>query len=220
MLLRWRRLLQRTAFEWLAAAVGAFTVGSLLRDDEPVWALALGGGFALAVGVGLWLHARSGDLRLAWRFPRLDRLGLRAASQDAPWHVLHAAEAAIATLEQDAAAFGAFFHGAQRDILASTRRTLDLHRFRRKTEHALVDAPAGEAKMQLEAQCARATAELEQVHTLLRELKTRFIASTTALPVGEDPTQRLRALEERTGALGQALEELRPSSPQRLGGRA
>jgi hypothetical protein len=157
---------------------------------------------------------------VAWRCPRLDRLGLRPASRDAPWPVLDAAEAAIATLEQDAAAFGVFFHGAQRDILASTRRTLDLHRFRKKTEHALADAPAGEARTQLETQCARATAELEQVHTLLRELKTRFIASTTALPAGEDPTHRLRALEERTGALGQALEELRPASPRRLGGHA
>jgi hypothetical protein len=221
MLERGLRLLRRTFFEWGVIGLGAWAVTTLIRDDEPLWAAGVGAGFVLACGLGVLLQGRSGDWALAWRCPHLDRLGLKVSGRDAPWDVLRAAEGAIATLEQEAASFRAFFDGAHRDILESAHRAVALHHFRRRTEHALMDAPVGEARAKLEIQCANAGRELEQVHLLLRELKTRFIASSVSMPAGPDPAALLHALEERTGALGEALDELRRAPrPQRTGGRA
>jgi hypothetical protein len=158
---------------------------------------------AAAGAVVLW---RCGELSLAIRCPRLDRLGLRVAARDAPWDALAAADAALRTLERDLGRFGEFFPGARRDLINAAARALEAHRILLRTNAGLVEAPAGEGRTLLEAQRVRSMQEIAGLTLSVRELRARLIASTQPLPAAIDPGPGLRALEERTSALSKELQ--------------
>ncbi|MFL5458593.1 MAG: hypothetical protein ACJ78X_19520 [Myxococcales bacterium] len=175
------------------------------------WAGAWAGGAALIL---LWVAAATGivvlwcrgELRLATRCPRLDRLGLRVASHDAPWEALIAADAALRTLERDIGHFREFFPDARRNLINAAARALEAQRVLLRTEAALEHAPAGEGRILLEAQRTTAMQEIAGLTRSLRELRARLIASTQPLSGTTDPAFELRALEERTFALSRELQ--------------
>jgi hypothetical protein len=216
--LRWLRLLRRTVIEALALAGGAGLAFFLYSEDEPTWAGLAAGLAVIAALAGTRFLWRRGELAIAWRCPRLDALGVKPRSRDVPWPVLRSAEDALAALEGDVKRFESFFETARVDISRTARRALELQALRTRAQRALAHAPEGEARRLLDEQADRAEAELAELRGLLAELQARFIASTAPLHAVDDPTPALRALEQRSGALGDALEEIRSKAPQRVGG--
>jgi hypothetical protein len=216
--LRWLRLLRRTVTEALALAGGAGLALFLYSEDEPTWAALAAILAVVAVATGTAFLWRRGELGLAWRCPRLDGLGVKPRSRDLPWPVLEAAEDALSSLEGDVKRFESFFETARVDIARAARRALELQSLQTRARRALARAPEGEARRLLEEQAQRAGAELADLRGLLAELQARFIASTAPLHTVDDPTPALRALEQRSGALGEALDEIRRKAPQRVGG--
>jgi len=204
--LAWQRWMRRTAFEGLAVAAGLGWAWVLWRDD----AMA-------AAAAGAALQIRSGALALAWRCPRLDRAGVRVLSRDAPWATLREAEATLTTLEGEAGSFAAFFDGAHRDIAQSARRAVDLHRALHRAERALTDVPQGPSRQLLEEQRQHAAKELESLSSLLGQLRGRLLASMGPASGVADPMPLLRNLEQRTHALGEALQEARALHPPSVG---
>jgi hypothetical protein len=160
----------------------------------------------VAAGAGLVVLWRRGELRLAIRCPRLDRLGLRIAGRDAPWEALTAADAALRTLERDLGRFRDFFPDARRDLINAAARALEAQRVLRRTEAGLAAAPPGEGRILLEAQRTRSMQEIAGLTRSLRELRARLIASTQPLPGAIDPALGLRGLEDRTSALSRELQ--------------
>jgi hypothetical protein len=214
------RVVFRLKTELLLAAFGAAVGVHLVRIDAPGLS-ALGAMLAGAgIAAGAAVLTRSGELALAWNCPRLDALGLRTDSRRLPWPILRAADAALGALD-DGKAYRSFFPEARADLLRSACRVIDAHRLRTRAEKALREAPPGVARQHLEQQVARADAELAELSRLLLEVRARFIASTNPMPSVEDPAPSLRALEERTGALGEAIDELQRGTarpPVRIGG--
>jgi hypothetical protein len=216
--LRWLRLLRCTVTEALALAGGAGLAFFLYSEDEPIWAGLAAGLAVVAVVAGTLFLWRRGDLALAWRCPRLDGLGIAPRSRDLPWPVLRAAEDALSSLEGDVKRFESFFETARLDIARAARRALELQALHTRADRALARAPEGEARKLLDEQARRAEGELSDLRGLLCELQARFIASTAPLHTVDDPTPALRALEQRSGALGEALNEVQRKAPQRVGG--
>ena len=221
MWLRFRRVLRSVLLEAAWVAVGATLAAVLLKDLEDSWAAAVFLISVLAAGAGMLRLWGAGDLALAWRCPRLDRGGLFLRGKDAPWELLRTAEATLAVFEREGTAFRPFFSGAERDLVASSERAVEAYRLARRAQAALTDAPPGEARIRLEHQRDAAGAELEVLKTLLQEVRARFLAATAPSSRVEDALPALRALEQRSGALGDALDELRQSPPRvsSMGGR-
>jgi hypothetical protein len=188
------RLAWRVSIEIVLLVAGAWVGGAAL---VLLWVVAGAG------AVVLW---RCGELRLAIRCPRLDRLGLRVAARDAPWEALAAADAALRTLERDLGGFRQFFPDARCDLINAAARALEAQRVLLRTEAGLEAAPPGEGRILLEAQRARSMEEIAGLTRSLRELRARLIASTQPLPAGVDPALGLRALEDRTSALSRELQ--------------
>jgi hypothetical protein len=199
----------RTATEGvLLGSAGALAL-FLLGEDEPTWA-ALAGGLGVAAALaGLAFAWQRGELRLAWRCPRLDRLGVKPLTRAAPWSVLCAAEAALVSLGGDVRRFEDFFETARLDIAKAARRAVQLQSLKLRADRALLHAPEGEARQALVQQTRLASEEQRSLEALLAELRARFVASTAPLPTVADPLPALKALEQRSGALGAALDELR-----------
>jgi hypothetical protein len=150
------RLKTEVALSMLGAVVGVHL--AMMRSPEfAVLAAVLAG---LATGAGIAVLTRSDELTLAWNCPRLDALGLRSDSRDAPWAILRAAEATLAALEHEGGAYREFFPDARANLLKSAYRVLDANGLRLRAERALRDAPPGVARQHLERQCLRADQEL------------------------------------------------------------
>ena len=189
------RLAYRVSIEIILVVAGAWAGGSALIL---LW---------VAAGAGVVVLCRSGELWLAIRCPRLDRLGLRVAARNgAPWEALAAADAALRTLDRDLGHFRDFFPGARRELINAAARALEAHRILQRTNAGLHEAPPGEGKILLEAQRARSMQEIAGLTRSLRELRARLIASTQPLPAAIDPALGLRALEDRTSALSRELQ--------------
>jgi len=188
------RLAWRLSVEFVLVLAGAWAGGAAL---VLLWAAAGAG------AVVLW---RCGELRLAFRCPRLDRLGLRVGGREAPWEALAAADAALRTLERDLGHFRDFFPDARRDLIGAAARALEAQRVLVRTEAGLAHAPPGDARMVLEAQRTRSMQEIAGLTRSLREMRARLIASTQPVPAATDPAGELRALEERTSALSRELQ--------------
>jgi hypothetical protein len=187
------RLAYRISIEIVLFAAGAWAGGVAMAL---LWVAATAG------AIVLW---HGGELRLAIRCPRLDRLGLRVASRKAPWEALAAADAALRTLEKDIGHFREFFPDARRDLISAAARALEAQRILLRTEAGLEEAPPGEGRILLEAQRTRSMEEIAGLARSLRELRARLIASTQLLPA-IDPALGLRALEDRTSALSRELQ--------------
>jgi hypothetical protein len=188
------RLAYRVSIEIFLVVAGAWAGGA---------ALIL---LCVAAATGVVVLWCRGELRLATRCPRLDRLGLRVASRDAPWEALIAADAALRTLERDIGHFREFFPDARRDLINAAARALEAQRVLLRAEAGLEHAPAGEGRILLEAQRTTAMQEIAGLSRSLRELRARLIASTQPLSGTTDPAFELRALEERTFALSRELQ--------------
>jgi hypothetical protein len=187
------RLLRRTSIELALVAAGAWL------GNMPLLLLWL----AAAVGVAVLL--RKGELHLALLCPRLDALGLRAGTRQAPWETLAAADDALLVLARDVGHFREFFPEARRDLVNAAARAVEAQRSLARTEAALACAPPGEARALLVAQRERASHEIGQLTGSLRELRARLIASTQPLPATADPAPALRVLEERSQLLAAEL---------------
>ena len=188
------RLAYRVSIEIILLVAGAWAGGAALIL---LWA---------AAGAGAIVLWRCGELRLAIRCPRLDRLGLRVAARNAPWEALAAADAALRTLERDLGHFREFFPGARRELINAAARALEAQRILLRTEAGLEETPPGEGRILLEAQRVRSMQEIAGLTLSLRELRARLIASTQPLPAAIDPAPGLRALEDRTSALSRELQ--------------
>jgi hypothetical protein len=205
----WFRVAYRLKAELALAALGALVGIHVALSPVPGLAALAALLAALGAAAGVSVLTRKGELALAWNCPRLDALGLRSDSRHLPWSTLRAAEAALGALEQEGGVYREFFPQARADLLRSACRVLDAHRLGRRAERALREAPPGVARQHLERQRLRADQEVLELTRVLCELRARFVASTAPLPSVEDPTPSLRALEQRTGALAQAIDEVR-----------
>lgn len=141
--------------------------------------LALG---LFGAGVGLAVRARAGELKLAWSCPRLDAMGLRPGSANAPWAVLAAAEGALEALGPAERRYRSFFPGARRDLLHAARRAVQAHG-------------------------ANAPDELARLTRLLCDIRRRLVEATFVTGPDESPVLALEALEERCGALAEAVTQ-------------
>ena len=188
------RLAYRVSIEIVLFVAGAWAGGA---PRVLLWTAAGAGAIALFC---------SGEVRLAVRCPRLDRLGLRVATRDAPWEALAAADAALRTLDRDIGHFRDFFPSARRDLINAAARALEAQRVLLRTDAALAEAPPGEGRILLEAQRTKSWHEIAGLTLSLRELRARLIASTQPLPAAIDPAPGLRALEDRTSALSRELQ--------------
>lgn len=157
-------------------------------------------------GAGAFVALHSGDVRMAVRCPRLDALGLRPGSADAPWEALEAADGALAALES-AGAYREFFPEARRHLVQSAFRALAAYRFAERALDALREAPEGEARQRLAAQEAAARREAASLTAALMDLKARFVAATAPLLEGA-PGPALRELGIQTDLLATAIDEL------------
>ncbi len=193
--------------ELTALLVGGTLTWWLYQQDEPTLASVTGVLTALAVLSGFVFTWRTGDLALAWRCPRLDRLGVRLKSRAAPWDVLGHAEAALQTLASEATPLDRFAPSARLDIARSARRAVEVHVVKSRAEGALRHAPEGAARQALLGQSAVATQELSSLNRLLAELRARFVASTAPLSSEDDAAPALLALNDTSVALGDAREE-------------
>src|SRR4051812_40713707 len=188
------RLACRISIEIVLFAAGAWAGGAAL---VLLW---------VAAGAGAIVLWRRGEVRLAIRCPRLDRLGLGIAALRAPWDALAAADAALRTLDRDIGHFREFFPDARRDLIEAAARALEAQRVLLRTEAGLEGAPPGQGRFLLEAQRTTAMQEIAGLSRSLRELRARLIASTQPLSGTTDPASELRALEERTFALSRELQ--------------
>ncbi|MHB8874408.1 MAG: hypothetical protein ACYC8T_12035, partial [Myxococcaceae bacterium] len=116
----------------------------------------------LGAGAGVLVRHRSGELLMAWRCPRLDGLGLRTGSSDAPWAVLEAAERALEALVPAQRRFPGFFPNARGELIQAACRAV--------TAHRRVACARGEPGLE-----GRAAAELCRLATLLRDIRRRLI---------------------------------------------
>ena len=189
------RLARRIASEFLLAAYAlGVSVALIVRVAVPeaLVATVLG---VLVAGRALLGMSRAGSLKLEWRFPRVDALGLAPPTDALGWRVAEAAESVLAALDGDARAYRDFFPNARRDVRAALARALD---------------PRSES------------AEVEAIEKRLREIEARLRAarSVARVDVGVDA---LDLLDARSYALASAVEELAPRSnvvPLRSGGRS
>jgi hypothetical protein len=204
------RLKTEVALAVLGAVVGVH-LAMLIAPVAVVLAAVLAG---LATGAGIAVLTRSGELTLAWSCPRLDALGLRSDSRAAPWAILRAAEATLAALEHEGGAYREFFPEARANLLKSAYRVLDANGLRLRAERALRDAPPGVARQHLERQCLRADQELLELTRMLQELRARLVAATAPMPRVDDAQAGLRALEQQTGALAEAIDHVRVGGPR------
>ncbi len=156
---------------------------------------------------GLAVRLRAGELQMAWRCPRLDRLGLRPGSADAPWAVLEAAELALDALGPAQQRFPAFFPGARQELMRAACRAVAAHR--------RVACARGEPGLE-----GRAADELARLAKLLKDIRGRLLDASSLVAVEDDPYPQLQALEERCGALAEAVVDEGISgarAPQRQG---
>jgi hypothetical protein len=188
------RLAFRVSIEIILLVAGAWAGGAALIL---LW---------VAAGAGAVVFWRAGEVRLALRCPRLDRLGLRVAARNAPWETLAAADATLRTLERDLGHFRDFFPDARRELINAAARALEAHRTLVRTEAGLKEAPPGEGRILLEAHRMRSMQDIAALTLSLRELRARFIASTQPLPAAIDPAFGLREIEDRTSALSRELQ--------------
>ena len=151
------------------------------------------GGLTVSRAVSV-LRARQ-TLRLAWRFPRVDALGLAIPRDEEGWRAIEAGEAVLAALDSDARAYREFFPTARRDVRLALERALQ---------------PSAKAE---EVQAL--TASLRGIELRLRNMK-----SSQSAPAA---LEALDALAARSSALAEAVDELsvRPNVISlRQGGRA
>ncbi|MGC4115359.1 MAG: hypothetical protein QM765_12290 [Myxococcales bacterium] len=200
------RVLHLFAFE--AALTALATAAGVHLLALGLWGTAL---LVLLVSVagsaaGALVALRSGDLRMAWRCPRLDALALHADSADAPWEALVAADQALAALET-AGTYREFFPEARRHLVQSAFRALAAYRLAERALDALREAPEGTARERLAAQEATARREVESLTAVLKDLKARIVAATAPVLEG-DAGPELRELGSQTELLAVAIDDL------------
>jgi hypothetical protein len=208
------RVLFRLKTEVALAALGAAVGVHLAVFQAPAYAVLAALVAGLAAGAGMAVLTRSGELALAWNCPRLDALGLRSDSRDAPWAILRAAETTLAALDHEGGAYREFFPEARGNLLKSAYRVLDANGLRLRAERALREAPPGVARQHLERQRLRADQELLELTRMLHELRARLVAATAPMPRVDDAAPGLRALEQQTGALAEAIDHVRVGGPR------
>ncbi|MBS2027956.1 MAG: hypothetical protein JST54_08650 [Deltaproteobacteria bacterium] len=189
------QLARRVASEFLLAAYALGVSAALVvrvAVPEALVATVLG---LLVAGRALLGMSRAGSLRLAWRYPRVDALGLAPPTDALGWRVAEAAEAVLAALDGEANAYRDFFPNARRDVRAALALALD---------------PRAQS------------AEVEAVEQRLGEIEARLRSARPTAPVGSG-LGALELLDARSHALASAVEELAPRSnvvPIRSGGRS
>ena len=136
---------------------------------------------------GLWFLWRQGELQLAWRCPRLDRLGVRLGAMDAPWEALRAADGAMDALDEASTRFPDFFPEGRRDLLKAVYRTLETHRRHRRTMAEALQLPDGLPRRGLERRAQQAGEELSSLTMSFGEIRSRLVetASTPRCEEGE-----------------------------------
>lgn len=196
------RVLWRAAPCW---ALGAVAMVAALRFLErpslyPLGALAL----ALCGCVaGLCARWALGELTMAWCCPRLDALGLRPDSREAPWAALQTAEEVLRLFRPAARRFPAYFPEGQAEVAKAARGALAAHR--RKVE-ALAQAhrlQGFEAPWLEKAEAAQA--ELWRLERSLQAIRAHLV-EVLSPPSPELPVA-LDVLEGRSEALAAALQE-------------
>ena len=189
------QLTRRVASEFLLAAYALGVSAALVVRVAVPEALVATVLALLVAGRALLGMSRAGSLKLAWKFPRVDALGLPAPTDALGWRATEAAEALLAALDCDAHAYRDFFPNARRDVRAALAQALD---------------PRAES------------AEVEGVEKRLREIEVRLRSAKPQMPVGSG-VGALDLLDARSHALASAVEELAPRSnvvPIRSGGRS
>lgn len=202
------RLARRTLIECtvLAFGLGSAVALELHRGPSLASAACVSLGL-LGAAVGLFIRARLGELKMAWRCPHLDSLGLRVGSADAPWGVLESAEAALEALEPAQRRYPDFFPNARRELITAACRAVAAHR----RVVCARNAPGLEG---------RAAEELAKLTQLLRDIRLRLLEATLTPQTDDSPLGALEALEERCGALATAVAETETQgvpAPARLG---
>lgn len=170
---------------WLELTIASVAAALYLAHGN-VGALA---GAAMACGSGAWVLWSGGPLRLAWRAPRVDALGVGVrASSSVPWETIDVAEAILTTLaSRRARAYRTFFPKLDEELRAVVQ--------------ALFDAPAEQRRIH------------PRLAQLLRDV-TRFAGDARA-PAGHDAVERLQGLEARAAALATAVTEVARSPVRR-----
>jgi hypothetical protein len=205
--LRLRRLARRAGTEITVALFALAAAFQLVALREPILALGTLATGALTSVAALSFLLRRGELQLAWRCPRLDRLGVSIASSDAPWSALLQAEGAVAALDEASARFPAFFPDGRRDLLRGAHRAVDVHRARSRALAEACRLPEGFPRRSLQLRAERAGDELRSLERSLGEIRSRLVETASA-PRCVEGEAALASLAERTAALAEAVTEI------------
>jgi hypothetical protein len=206
-LLSFQRLARRASTEIAVALSSVAAAIQLFILREPVLALGVLATGALTCAIAIAVLVQRGELQLAWRCPRLDRLGVELPSPDAPWSALLAVDSALAALDEASRRYPAFFPDGRRDLLRGVGRALDLHRLQTRSLAEASRLPEGLPRRSLQLRATRAGEELHQLERSLGEIRSRLVEASTA-PHCEEGEMALSTLAERTTALADAVTEI------------
>lgn len=206
-ILSFQRLARRSGTEIAVALSSVAAAIQLFLFREPVLALGVLATGALTCAVAVAMLLQRGELQLAWRCPRLDRLGVELPASDAPWPALLAADSALSALDEASRRYPAFFPDGRRDLLRGATRAIEIHRLRTRSLAEASRLPDGLMRQGLELRAGRAGDELRQLERSLREIRSRLVEASAAprCPEGE---VALATLAERTTALADAVTEI------------
>jgi hypothetical protein len=204
---RFVRIACRTATEVVVGLVAIAAAVQLWILSEPWLAAAVVGVGGVTSAAGLWFLWRQGELQLAWRCPRLDGLGVRPGTADAPWEALKAAEGAVLALDEASARFPDFFPEGRRDLLKAVYRTLEAHRRQRRMAAEATRLPDSALRRGLEVRAQQAREELASLVTSFGEIRSRLVETASA-PRCEEGGPLLGSLRQRSQALAEAVHEV------------
>jgi hypothetical protein len=206
-LLSLQRLTRRAGTEIAVALSSTAAAIQLFLLHEPVLALGVLATGVLTCAAAVAVLVQRGELKLAWRCPRLDRLGVELPSADAPWPALLAADGALAALDEASRRYPMFFPEGRRDLLRGAHRAVDLHRALTRSTAESNRLPDGLPRRSLQLRATRAGDELRALERSLGEIRSRLVEATTAPRCAEGEVA-LSRLAERTTALADAVTEI------------
>lgn len=209
---RFFRIARRALTEGLVGVAAIAAAAQLWLLHEPGLAAAVAGVGGVTSAAGLWFLWRQGELHLAWRCPRLDRLGVRPGAVDAPWEALRAADGALDALDEASARFPDFFPEGRRDLIKAVYRTLETHRRHRRTMDEALRLPDGLPRRGLELRAQQAGEELSTLILSFGEIRSRLV-ETASTPRCEEGEALLGSLRRRSQALSEAVYELDSGGP-------